>query len=72
MTRVARRETIGGRCDHSTRRHATNEARVDCVDRIVLNAYHQFADSPGALRTWWRLLYGSDANLGNTRFWVPV
>jgi hypothetical protein len=38
----------------------------DCVDRIVLNAYHQFAYSPGGFRTWWRLLYGSDENLDNT------
>ena len=38
----------------------------DCVDRIVLNAYHQFAYSPGGFRTWWRRLYGSDENLDNT------
>jgi hypothetical protein len=38
----------------------------DCVDRIVLNAYHQFAYSPGGFRTWWRLLCGSDENLDNT------
>ena len=38
----------------------------DCVDRIVLNAYHQFAYSPGGFRTWWRRLYGSDEHLDNT------
>ena len=38
----------------------------DCVDRIVVNAYHQFAYSPGGFRTWWRLLHGSDDNLDNT------
>lgn len=38
----------------------------DCVDRIVLNAYFQFAQSPGGFRIWWRNLYGDDDNLDDT------
>jgi hypothetical protein len=26
----------------------------DCVDRIVLNAYHPLGHNPGGFRTWWR------------------
>ena len=32
----------------------------------MLNAYLQFAYSPGGFRTWWRRLYGSDEHLDNT------
>ena len=35
----------------------------DCVDRIVLNAYFPMGVSAAGFRYWWRLLYGSDANL---------
>ncbi|MBU0496112.1 MAG: hypothetical protein KKA73_18225 [Chloroflexi bacterium] len=38
----------------------------DCVDRIVLNAYFRMGHSPGGFRTWWRQLYGSDADLDKT------
>jgi hypothetical protein len=38
----------------------------DCIDRIVLNAYFIFAQSPGGFRTWWRVLMGTDDNLNNT------
>jgi len=38
----------------------------DCVDRIVLNAYYYFAQSPGGFRVWWRRLYGSDEKLDDT------
>jgi hypothetical protein len=39
--------------------------RYDCVDRIILNAYFQFACSPGGFRLWWRNLTGSDDTLDN-------
>jgi hypothetical protein len=39
--------------------------RYDCVDRIILNAYFQFACSPGGFRLWWRNLMGSDDTLDN-------
>ena len=39
----------------------------DCVDRIVLNAYHPMGYSPGGFRTWWRQLHaGSDEQLDDT------
>ena len=38
----------------------------DCVDRIVLNAYFGFAQSPGGFRMWWRELHGTDENLDDT------
>jgi hypothetical protein len=40
--------------------------QYDCVDRIILNAYFQFACSPGGFRLWWRALEGSDDTLDNT------
>jgi hypothetical protein len=39
--------------------------RYDCVDRIILNAYFQFACGPGGFRLWWRSLEGSDDTLDN-------
>jgi hypothetical protein len=42
------------------------DATYDCVDRLVLNAYFPLGCSPGGFRTWWRQLYGTDANLDNT------
>ena len=38
----------------------------DCVDRLTINAYFPYAQTPGGFRTWWRDLYGSDVNLDNT------
>lgn len=38
----------------------------DCVDRVVLNAYFGFAQSPGGFRMWWRDLHGTDENLDDT------
>jgi hypothetical protein len=38
----------------------------DCVDRIVLNAYHPMGYQPGGFRTWWRQLHGDDEQLDNT------
>lgn len=35
----------------------------DCVDRIVLNGYFRFAQSPGGFRLWWRAWMGSDDKL---------
>jgi hypothetical protein len=32
----------------------------DCVDRVVLNAYHTLGYNPGGFRTWWRRLHGND------------
>ena len=37
----------------------------DCVDRIVLNAYHPMGYQPGGFRTWWRQLHGNDEQLDN-------
>ena len=37
----------------------------DCVDRIVLNAYHTLGYQPGGFRTWWRRLHGDDEQLDN-------
>ena len=42
------------------------DGTYDCVDRIVLNAYFQLAQTPGGLRVWWRELYGSDDQLDKT------
>ena len=41
------------------------EGSYDCVDRIVLNAYFKMGQTGGGLRTWWRQLHGSDANLND-------
>lgn len=41
------------------------DGTYDCVDRIVLNGYFRFIQSPGGFRTWWRQLYGHDDNLDN-------
>lgn len=38
----------------------------DCVDRIVLNAYFQMAQSGGGFRKWWRDLRGGDEDLDST------
>jgi hypothetical protein len=35
------------------------------VDRVVLNAYFPMGQTDGGLRTWWRQLHGSDANLND-------
>lgn len=37
----------------------------DCIDRIVLNAYHRLAHDPAGFRVWWRRLTGSDETLDN-------
>src|SRR2546425_9727400 len=39
------------------------EGHYDCVDRIVVNAYFEFAQSAGGFRSWWRTLMGSDETL---------
>ena len=39
------------------------DGAYDCVDRIVLNAYFSVGQHGGGIRSWWRLLHGSDANL---------
>ena len=41
------------------------EGTYDCVDRVVLNAYFPMGQTGGGLRTWWRQLHGSDANLND-------
>ena len=41
------------------------EGAYDCVDRVVLNAYFPMGQTGGGLRTWWRQLHGSDANLND-------
>lgn len=53
--------------DDFTTAHASFiEGSYDCVDRIVVNAYFVFGQSPGGFRIWWRSLYGSDDNLDDT------
>ena len=39
------------------------EGSYDCVDRIIINAYYPMGQTGGGFRTWWRVLYGSDAEL---------
>ena len=39
------------------------DGSYDCVDRIVVNAYFEFAQSAGGFRSWWRMLWGSDETL---------
>ena len=39
------------------------DGSYDGVDRIVVNAYFQFAQSAGGFRSWWRTLMGSDETL---------
>jgi len=41
------------------------DGSYDCVDRIVLNAFSPMGRDPGALRIWWRTLFGSDKDLDN-------
>jgi hypothetical protein len=40
--------------DFSTRHADLLTGSYDCVDRIVLNAYHPLGHNPGGFRTWWR------------------
>ncbi len=42
------------------------DGTYDCVDRIVLNAYFQLAQTGGGFRVWWRRLFGTDENLDDT------
>jgi len=49
----------------STRLTSLLDGTYDCVDRIVLNAYFQFGQTPAGFRLWWRSLYGSDDDLDN-------
>ena len=44
----------------------TLDGSYDCVDRIVLNGYFLFGQSPGGFRAWWRDLCGSDETLNDT------
>ena len=39
------------------------DGHYDCVDRIVVNAYFEYAQSAGGFRSWWRTLTGSDETL---------
>lgn len=39
------------------------EASYDCVDRIVINAYHPLLQQAGGFRYWWRQWKGSDEGL---------
>ena len=41
------------------------DGSYDSLDRIVLNAYFRFAQSPAGFRIWWRQLRGSDDDLDN-------
>ena len=41
------------------------EGVYDSLDRIVLNGYFRFAQSPAGFRIWWRQLHGSDDDLDN-------
>ncbi len=42
------------------------DGSYDCVDRIVLNAYHTLCYSAGGFRQWWRqLMNGQDDTLDN-------
>jgi len=52
--------------DFSTYYAEQLDGHYDCVDRIVVNAYHRMGQSAGGFRTWWRQLYGSDETLDRT------
>ncbi len=39
------------------------EGSYDCMDRMVVNAYHKMGQTAAGFRTWWRQLYGSDETL---------
>jgi hypothetical protein len=42
------------------------DGSYDCVDRIVLNAYHTLCYAPAGFRTWWRrLMDGAEEQLDN-------
>jgi hypothetical protein len=41
------------------------DGTYDCVDRIVLNAYFRWGQTPGGFRCWWRKWKGSDDDLDN-------
>jgi hypothetical protein len=41
------------------------DGTYECLDRIVLNAYFTLGITGGGMRTWWRHLHGSDANLSD-------
>jgi hypothetical protein len=44
------------------------DGTYDCVDRIVLNAYHSLCYSAGGFRLWWRsLMGGSEEQLDSAR-----
>jgi hypothetical protein len=50
----------------STRYAELLDGTYDCVDRIVLNAYHSLCYSAGGFRQWWRsLMGGSEEQLDN-------
>ena len=42
------------------------DTTYDCADRIVLNAYFQFAQSGGGFRMWWNQLHDTEDNLDDT------
>lgn len=42
------------------------QGTYDCIDRIVINAYNPFLQSPGGFRCWWRQLFGTDESLDKT------
>jgi hypothetical protein len=41
------------------------EASYDCVDRLVVNCYHQMSQAGGGFRTLWRLWKGDDSTLSD-------
>ena len=49
--------------DFSTYCDEELEGSYDCVDRMVVNAYHRMGQTAAGFRTWWRQLYGSDETL---------
>jgi len=60
-------KTSKKRDDFSERCQSIMDGEYDCVDRIVLNAYFTFAQSPGGFRAWWRQLHGDDKSLNETK-----
>ncbi len=53
--------------DSFTQHYASRlDGIYDCVDRLTINAYFPYAQTPGGFRIWWRDLYGSDDHLDNT------
>ena len=58
---------MAGADDFSTYYADLIAGSYDCIDRIVLNAYYQLAQTGGGFRTFWRTWQGDDKALSTSR-----